>query len=172
MKKILSGFILMLASMNAAHADFNDGVVAYLMGDYNQAFTTMQALAETSDHGYAQYYLGIMYMKGQGVEQDYKSAGEWFRKSAENRIPQAQYRLGELYMKGLGVPRDYEFAYAWFTVGAEHKHDKSVNAVSKAMEKLSGEELTEAQKLSAKYIEKYGPSEDVDPTKPVKVDNE
>jgi len=169
MKKIYLGFILLLG-MGVARADFNDGVVSYLMGDYEHAFTTMQALAETSDHGYAQYYMGMMYMKGQGVEQDYKSAGEWFRKAAENRIPQAQFKLGQLYMKGQGVPRDYEFAYVWFGVGAEHKHDKSIKAISKAMEKLSREELAEANKLAANYIEKYGPAEDVDPSKPVKID--
>jgi TPR repeat protein len=172
MKRLYLGFILALVGMGVARADFNDGVVAYLMGDYEHAFTTMQALAETSDHGYAQYYMGIMYKKGQGVEQDYKLAGEWFRKAAENRIPQAQFKLGELYMKGLGVPRDYEFAYVWFSVGAEHKHDKSVNTVSKAMEKLSREELAEANKLATNYIEKYGPEKGVDPTKPVKIDNE
>jgi TPR repeat protein len=170
MKKIYLGFILLLG-MGVARADFNDGVVSYLMGDYEHAYTTMQALAETSDHGYAQYYMGMMYMKGQGVEQDYKSAGEWFRKAAENRIPQAQFKLGKLYMKGEGVPRDYEFAYAWFSVGAEHKHDKSINAVSTAMENLSREELTEANKLAANYIEKYGPKDEVDPSKPVKIDN-
>ena len=172
MKKIYLGFVLMLAGMGVVHADFNDGVVAYLMGDYEQAFTTMQALAETSNHGYAQYYLGIMYEKGQGVEQDHKLSGEWFRKAAENRVPQAQYKIGELYMQGIGVPRDYEFAYAWFSVGAEHKHEKSVTAFSKVMEKLSGEELAEAQKLSATYIEKYGPREEADPNKPIKIDNE
>ncbi|MEM6998969.1 MAG: sel1 repeat family protein, partial [Pseudomonadota bacterium] len=71
MKKIslLFIFILPILSMNV-RADFNDGVVTYLMGDYDKAFTTMQSLAETSDHGFAQYYLGMMYMKGQGVEQD------------------------------------------------------------------------------------------------------
>jgi len=171
MKKIYLGFVLMLMGMGIARADFNDGVVADLMGDYEHAFTTMQALAETSDHGYAQYYIGMMYMKGQGVEQDDKAAGEWFRKAAENSVPQAQYKLGELYMKGRGVPKDYEYAYVWFTVGAAHKHAKSVNAVDKALGKLSGEELTEAKKLSANYIVKYGPKEDADPNKPIKVDN-
>ena len=48
---------------NAARADFNDGVIAYVMNDYEKAFTTMQSLAETSDHGYAQYYMGVMYSK-------------------------------------------------------------------------------------------------------------
>jgi TPR repeat protein len=173
MKKISPILILLLSIISSpAHADFNDGVVAYMMGDYEKAFTTMQSLAETSDHGYAQYYMGMMYMKGQGVEQDYKNASKWFRKASEKRIPQAQYKLGDLYFKGRGVPKDYEFAYVWFSVGTSHEHKLSVNAVNKAKEKLSEEELGEADKLIAKYIKQYGPKEDVDPNEPIKVDNE
>ena len=173
MKKI-SPLLVLLFSIIAtpAHADFNDGVVTYLMGDYDKAFTTMQSLAETSDHGFAQYYLGMMYMKGQGVEQDYKLAGKWFRKASEKSIPQAQYKLGDLYFKGRGVPKDYEFAYVWFSVGAAHEHKLSLNAISKSKEKLSEEELKEADKLIAKYVKQYGPKEDVDPNEPIQIEKE
>lgn len=173
MKKINILLVLLFSLFTSTvHADFNDGVVTYLMGDYDKAFTTMQSLAETSDHGYAQYYLGMMYMKGQGVEQDYKLAGQWFRKASEKSIPQAQYKLGNLYYKGKGVPKDYEFAYVWFSVGATHKHNLSVGAVNKAKEKLSEDELKEADKLIAKYSKQYGPKEDVDPNEPIQIENE
>jgi len=165
-------FLLLTFTVSSARADFNDGVVTYLMGDYDKAFTTMQSLAETSDHGFAQYYMGMMYMKGQGVEQDYKNAGKWFRKASEKSIPQAQYKLGELYFKGRGVPKDYEFAYVWFSTGAAHNHQLSVKAVNKAKKKLSEEELKEADKLIAKYVKQYGPKEDVDPNEPIQIDNE
>ena len=39
-------------------------------------------------------------------------------------------------------------------------------------EKLSNEELKEADKVIATYIKKYGPQEDIDPTKPIRIDNE
>jgi TPR repeat protein len=173
MKKLSPLFILFFTLITSTvRADFNDGVVAYLMGDYDKAFTTMQSLAETSDHGYAQYYLGMMYMKGQGVEQDYKNASEWFRKASEKSIPQAQYKLGDLYFKGRGVPKDFEYAYVWFNVGAAHQHQLSLDAINKAKTKLSKEELDEADKLIASYIRKFGPKEDVDPNEPIKIENE
>ena len=173
MKKISLLLILLLPILASnARADFNDGVVTYLMGDYDKAFTTMQSLAETSDHGFAQYYLGMMYMKGQGVEQDYKLAGDWFRKASEKSIPQAQYKLGDLYFKGRGVPKDYEFAYVWFSVGAAHEHQLSQSALNKAKDKLSEDELKEADKLIAKYVKQYGPKEDVDPKEPIQINNE
>tara|TARA_R110002072_G_scaffold178222_1_gene334266 strand:- start:241 stop:762 length:522 start_codon:yes stop_codon:yes gene_type:complete len=173
MKKISPIFILLFTLISpSVHADFNDGVVAYLMGDYDKAFTTMQSLAETSDHGYAQYYMGMMYMKGQGVEQDYKNAGEWFRKASEKNIPQAQYKLGDLYFKGRGVPKDFEYAYIWYSVGASHAHKLSVNSIDKAKTKLSEEELKEADKVIATYIKRYGPKADADPNQPITIDNQ
>ncbi len=172
MKKISALFILLFSLFTfSAHADFNDGVVTYLMGDYEKSFKTMQSLAETSDHGYAQYYMGMMYMKGQGVEQDYKKAGEWFRKASEKNIPQAQYKLADLYFKGRGVPKDFEYAYIWYSVGASHAHKLSVSSIDKAKTKLSEEELKEANKVVATYIKKYGPKEDIDPKEPIKIDN-
>tara|TARA_B100001079_G_C16107980_1_gene381376 strand:+ start:115 stop:636 length:522 start_codon:yes stop_codon:yes gene_type:complete len=165
-------FLLIYTVTTAVRADFNDGVVAYLMADYEKAFTTMQSLAETSDHGFAQYYMGMMYLKGQGVDQDYEAASNWFRKASEKNIPQAQYKLGDLYFKGRGVPKDYEYAYIWYSVGASHKHELSEKSVKKAKNKLSDEELKEADKVIVTYIKKYGPEKDIDPTKPVKIENE
>jgi len=165
-------FLLIYTITTTVRADFNDGVVAYLMADYDKAFTTMQSLAETSDHGYAQYYMGMMYLKGQGVDQDYEAASNWFRKASEKNIPQAQHKLGDLYFKGRGVPKDYEYAYIWYSVGASHKHKLSEKSVKKAKGKLSDEELKEAGKVIATYIKKYGPSKDIDPTKPIKIENE
>ena len=173
MKKIRPLLFLFICTITTTvRADFNDGVVAYLMADYEKAFTTMQSLAETSDHGYAQYYMGMMYLKGQGVDQDYEAAGNWFRKASEKNIPQAQHKLGELYFKGRGVPKDYEYSYIWYSVGASHKHKLSEKSIKKAKDKLSDEELKEANKVIVTYIKKYGTKKDIDPTKPIKIENE
>ena len=67
MKKAGPAIALLLLLAAPARADFNAGVVAYLQGDYDTVFTTMQPLAKDAGHGYAQYYLGLMYLKGQGV---------------------------------------------------------------------------------------------------------
>ena len=161
MKRINVVFLLLLLGVIPAKADFNDGVVAYLMGDYETAYNTMISIAKTSEtEALPQYYLGIMYMKGQGVEQNYEEASQWFRKAAENRLPQAQYKLASLYSEGQGVPKDYEFAYVWYSVSAAHGHKMSVNTIDEAKTKLSEAELTEANKLIAEYVEKYGPKKE------------
>ena len=42
----------------------------------------------------AQYTLGFMYAKGEGVPQDYAEAMKWFRKAAEQGHAEAQHNLG------------------------------------------------------------------------------
>lgn len=159
MKKFYFVVFLLLFSQ-WVRADFNDGVVAYLMGDYEKAYNTMMSLTDSSEDGLSHYYLGVMYLKGQGVEQDYKEASKWLREAAERRLPQAQYKLANLYKEGKGVPQDYEFAYIWYSVGAAHQHTLSINALEDSKSKLSETELTEADKLLEEYIKNYGPSKD------------
>ena len=160
MKKIYCAIFLMLLGVQSAHADRNDAAYAYLQGDYETAYNTMISLANTSDDEIAQYYLGVMYMKGQGVEQNYEEAGEWFRKASEQGLTVAMYKLAGLYTKGQGVPKDLEFAYVWYSVAAVHKHQKSINMIEKAKSNLSSEELASANQLVAEYVEKYGPKDE------------
>jgi TPR repeat protein len=161
MKKYFAVLILILAGLQTVRADFNDGVVAYLMGDYETAYNTMISIAKTNETDpLPQYYLGVMYMKGQGVEQNYEEAGKWLRKAAENRLPQAQYKLANLYTEGKGVPKDFESAYIWYSVAAVHKHQLSINAVDPARGKLSEEEYKAAEKILTEYVEKYGPKKE------------
>jgi len=160
MKKIYCVIFLMFLGNQTAYADRNDGAYAYLQGDYETAYNTMISLAKTSDDEIAQYYLGVMYMKGQGVEQDYEKAGEWFRKASKQGLPVAMYKLAGLYTKGKGVPKDLEFAYVWYSVAAVHEHQKSMNMIEKAKSNLSSEELASANQLVAEYVEKYGPKDE------------
>ncbi len=44
----------------------------------------------------AQYNLGVMYYKGQGVPQDYAVAARWYRKAAAQGLASALYNLGRI----------------------------------------------------------------------------
>ena len=54
------------------------------------------ALVEKAEKGdsTAQYFLGAMYAKGEGVPKDNAEAVKWFRKAAEQGHTDAQYILG------------------------------------------------------------------------------
>ena len=73
----------------------------------------------------AQYNLGLMYAKGEGVEQDYKQAAKWFTRAAEQGSSETQCNLGRMYGEGQGMPRDYEQAVKWYTKAAEQGYAKA-----------------------------------------------
>ncbi len=67
----------------------------------------------------AQYFLGFMYEKGEGVLKDSTKAAEWLQKSAEQGNAKAQYLLGIMHANGEGVPKDYSKAAGWYQKAAE-----------------------------------------------------
>ena len=153
--RLLISALILLMSLSA-RADFNDGVVALMMGDYEKAVQILMPLAETADHAYAQYFVGRMYAGGQGLEQNYDAAAEWYRKAAEKGVGDAQYRLGGLYQKGRGVPKDMEYAYGWYSVAAHLGNNKAKDAQQVSAAALSETEMQAAQELSQDLISKYG----------------
>jgi hypothetical protein len=77
--------------------------------------------AEAGDPN-AELQLGILYAKGEGVKQDYETAGKWFRAAANQGVARAQYDLGVLYERGRGVPLDLTEAANWYLKGAQGGH--------------------------------------------------
>ena len=87
----------------------NQAVWADDASDFRQ---TLQ-LAQQGD-AYAQYNLGVMYEKGQGVRQDYAEAVKWYRQAADQGYVKAQYNLGAMYFTGGGVHQDFHLSKEWF----------------------------------------------------------
>ena len=107
-----------------AWGDYQDGRKAYNRDDYAVALKELLPLAEQG-HAGAQYFIGYMYYKGQGVGQDGKEAATWFRQAAEQGEIKAQYLLGYLYYKGQGIGQDKEEAVKWFRQAADQDHAKA-----------------------------------------------
>lgn len=81
------------------------GFEASERGDYATALKNWQPLAQHGDPK-AQFNLGLMYEKGQGVPQNYSEATYWYRRSAEQGDPGAQYNLSIMYQHNRGVARN------------------------------------------------------------------
>jgi len=60
------------------------------------------------------FFLDVDYLKGYGVDKDYKKTAEWFKRSAEQGHKGAQNMLGLMYLYGRGVSKDYNEAEKWF----------------------------------------------------------
>ncbi len=66
MRRLTLAVALVVSLTSPVWADFDDGVGAYLRGDYATALQEFRRLAEQGD-ATAQYNLGVMYLKGFGV---------------------------------------------------------------------------------------------------------
>ena len=80
----------------------------------------------------AQNELGVRYLVGRGVAQDYGEAAYWLRKAAAQDMTNAQYNLGVLYDSGRGVEPDPTEALIWFHSAAENGHGRAKMAMAAA----------------------------------------
>ena len=76
--------------------------------------------AETED-AEAQFALGNAYCTGDGVEQDFEAAVEWFRKAAEQGLAEAQLVLGAQCK----IEENLEEAAKWYRKAAEQGDAKA-----------------------------------------------
>ena len=122
---LILGGTLLLASGGVGYSqDLEKAWEAYEKGDYATALREYSVLAEQGDAN-AQFRLGVMYVRGEGVTQDYKEAVKWARKSAEQGHAGGQFNLGVLYDYGSGVTRDYKEAVKWYRKSAEQEYAKA-----------------------------------------------
>ena len=73
----------------------------------------------------AQYSLGVMHRDGQGVDQSYERAAEYFEAAAKQGHAGAQFNLGALYKNGQGVEQSFDIAREWMMKAAEEGGKKN-----------------------------------------------
>ena|SRR5215472_3788583 len=91
-----------------------------------QATSDIPRLKVESKNGNAvsQFWLGVAYEGGKGVEQDYKKALRWLAKAARQGNSDAQNMMGLMYEDGKGVPIDYSQASKWYRAACENRPDR------------------------------------------------
>jgi TPR repeat protein len=67
----------------------------------------------------SQNKLGLLYEKGQGVEQDNAAALRWYRKAAAAGDMKAHNNIGVMYFAGAGVPKNLDEAIEWLIRAAD-----------------------------------------------------
>ncbi|MDP8100137.1 tetratricopeptide repeat protein [Pasteurella atlantica] len=93
---------------------------------------------------FAQYNLGLSYLKGEGVEVDYSKAVELITLASNSKlvlIPAAKYDLGVIYLTGLGVDKNQDKANKLFYQSCSLGYQpacKRCQANMKELEKLTG----------------------------------
>lgn len=75
----------------------------------------------------AKYTMGLIFLKGYGVEKNILKAKEWYEKAAEDNDSFSQYRLGRLYFDENEIENDYKKAAYWIEKAAENKDQPAIN---------------------------------------------
>ena len=125
----------------ATSADFQKGLTAYNSGDYATALREWKPLAEQGDAP-AQFRLGFMYEKGNGVSQNHKTAAKWYRLAAIQGNAFAQSNLGQMYRKGRGVPQNNKTALKWYRLSAKQGFARSQLRIKQLQKKIAKSKST------------------------------
>ena len=129
-------------------------MLSYFPQNYKTAVKWYRLSAEQG-HAGAQFNLGLMYRKGEGVLQDYKTAVKWYKLAAEQGHASAQTNLGTMYDDGQGVLQDYIRAHMWFNIaassGESKKASKNRDIVAKRM---TTSQIETAQELARECVKK------------------
>jgi TPR repeat protein len=160
MKKLILMLAMTLAltlTANMARADdFDDARAAYYDGDYATAFKLIKPLAEQGDAS-AQFNLGVMYAKGEGVIENDKKAVKWFRLAAEQGDAEAQNNLGTMYHNGEGVLQDNKKAHMWYNIARangekEHAADNIERLTGGIFSRMAPADISEAQDMAERCL--------------------
>ncbi len=119
MRRLFLGAVLILLLGAQAQPGFEDGLLAYHRGDHRVAMEIWRPLAEQG-HASAQFSLGLLYDRGEGVLPNPKQAAKWYHKAADQGDPDAQLNLGLMYAQGDGLKKNYVTAYKWFSLAFFH----------------------------------------------------
>jgi len=76
-------------------------------------------MAVEKGYASAQYGLGHLYDKGQGVPQDWEQSFHWSLLAANQGYAKAQYAVGCAYFDGEGVDKDIDQAFIWWKKSAD-----------------------------------------------------
>ncbi|MGD9684767.1 MAG: tetratricopeptide repeat protein [Candidatus Obscuribacterales bacterium] len=148
----LSATILLFSASGQTQAKSSDDkrfetACKHLKGKrYRAARKHLHDLAD-SGHAKAQTVLGMLYENGVGgVEKDAEKAYDYYKKAADQELPEAQSQLGHFLLKtGITVRKDSDEAVTWLRKAAQH-------GVVEAQSTL-GQVLVEAKNMPVSHSE-------------------
>ena len=99
--------------------------------------TNLHHRAEAGDSR-AMVDLGMRYVHGRDVPQDYPQAVSWLRKAANAGDTTGMNNLGVMYANGFGVPKDYQQAVSWYRKAADGDYVPAMANLGSMFEKGNG----------------------------------
>ncbi|WP_456402947.1 hypothetical protein [Hydrogenimonas sp.] len=72
------------------HYTLDEAIALYEASDYEEAYVALKQHRKDAE---AQYYLGMLYYEGFGVEKSLEEAKRWFKKASRQGSLDAEYML-------------------------------------------------------------------------------
>ncbi|MDQ6997238.1 MAG: hypothetical protein Q9M17_00820 [Mariprofundus sp.] len=119
-----------MSSINAVAAvDAQECLQSYYMKSYARALPLCQAAAQ-AENEQAQFVLGMMYAKGNGVQRDFQNASRWLKAASQQGHLAARYKLQRLENSLSEQARKKQISSLW-------KDHKPISAQQKNREKTA-----------------------------------
>ena len=147
-------FLALLVGTPAFSADYQKGFDAAQRGDYATALKEWKPLAEQGD-ARAQFGLGKMYHRRQGVPRDYETAVKWYTLASEQGLAQAQTSLGVMLTTGRGIGKSKTQAYMWWSIAASQGNEKAMELRDMIKKRMTPGQIAEAKRLAREWKKKH-----------------
>lgn len=150
MKRLMLIILLSAGLALPAWAGLDKGTAAYKRGDFATALNEFLAAAKNGE-ARAEFSLGLMHLRGQGVKRSNAKAMDWLRKAAERGDGEARMVLGDLYGRGQPPQRDYVKSLMWFELalvkirGPKRNLTFRLRAATKA--EMTDEQIARAKRM-------------------------
>jgi uncharacterized protein len=86
-----------------------------------------------------------MYLRGEGVKQDYPTALALFQEAANQGHTGAQIKLGYMLAEGRGTPRDLENGLAWIVAASIAGDNRGEEMLQSLERQLTAQQLKRAK---------------------------
>ncbi len=153
--------------------EFSNALSRFESEDYKKSVSLFEELANQGDRA-AQYNLGIIYEIGVGGLRDDRRAEDWYRKAAENGLPEAQFCLATIlaadymqqtqnydYFPDIGNTtldereRRFVDAYKWLLLAKQAKHPLAINALRRLLKNMTKSQIEAAKRLAREWTEMH-----------------
>lgn len=101
-----------------------EGLSAYKNKDFTKALKIWKEEV-ILENDQAMTNLGLMYLKGEGVEKDFIRAREWFEKASLYDNDSANFNLGLMYQSNIGVKEDLQKAIKYLRKAVLKNHTQA-----------------------------------------------
>lgn len=90
----------------------------------------------------------------------YNTAYEVFLELAEAGSSVCQYYLGVMFLEGKGALQDFGLAHMWLNIASSRGHDKARKQLEKTTQRMSAEQVGEAQKEARLWVTRHSSDND------------